>query len=729
MSLVPNVGRKKWSIRLFIICVYTILSLMGLTMIIPFMITVSGSSSNWYDNERYWPIPRFIWSENDRFMRCLAPYFNDFNAWNRQLSCALEGIPVRWSTWGAIGRDIKNADKCAEKYIKQNGEAFRVMQIRAADYSLFAMDYPLTDCVVRFDLKDKVPFLKEYYGRKYFGMQPEKAAGMSSRQLTQAGLKCLNREWNIPFESYYDINFTSEIKAPMGQQGWFPPSMTPKYKVFLDLKEAYRQQYFSPGVKNEWRSWLEKNNYAYEEDSEIFPVGVDAPAPLKKLWRGFNASVAPASPVMPYALRAEWYKYLQSDEVANALKLTGSFKISDYNRLAGTSYSNLYKTPFPIPAAFKTPIRKIWTTFVLERYPLRLTQIKVNNGLHGEYQNFLKKKIKHLRVANELFNTKVKSWNEFKFSFTPLLGEEEFERNRRNMWRNFVRMKIPAEKRILTSSEIAYQKFLMGKYGSLKKINDIYNWNLKHIEAAFPPFMDAYTVTFTHNQTAMTWYPVFGNYATVFDFLLFNANAIPVTVLLIVLTLICTLTINPLAAYALSRFNIKGHDKILLFMLATMAFPAMVSAIPAYLLMRDLGLLNTFFALVLPGAANGMAIFILKGFFDSLPSELYEAATIDGAHELQIFRIIAMPMVKPILAINALNAFIAAYAGWAWALIICQDKSMWTISVWLYQVSSSWGSMPWLVTAGFVIASIPTAIAFLSCQKMILRGIIIPSMK
>ncbi len=155
----------------------------------------------------------------------------------------------------------------------------------------------------------------------------------------------------------------------------------------------------------------------------------------------------------------------------------------------------------------------------------------------------------------------------------------------------------------------------------------------------------------------------------------------------------------------------------------------MVSAIPAYLLMRDLGMLNTFFALVLPGAANGMAIFILKGFFDSLPSELYEAATIDGAREMQIFRIVAMPMVKPILAINALNAFIAAYAGWAWALIICQDKSMWTISVWLYQISSAWGRTPWLITAGFMVASIPTAIAFLSCQKIILRGIILPSMK
>jgi len=271
--------------------------------------------------------------------------------------------------------------------------------------------------------------------------------------------------------------------------------------------------------------------------------------------------------------------------------------------------------------------------------------------------------------------------------------------------------------------------FLLKKYGSLEKINSVYGWKLNRIEEAFPPFMSAYSVTFTNNGNAMTFMPIFDNYRIVMDYLLFNGNAIWVTLLLITMTIFFSLTVNPLAAYALSRFNLRGRDNILIFMLATMAFPAMVSAIPAYLLMRDLGMLNTLWALVIPGAANGMAIFILKGFFDSLPMELFEAATIDGASEMQIFRIVAMPLVKPILAINCLNAFIAAYNGWEWALIICQDKSMWTIAVWLYQASMWWASSPWIVSAGFVLASIPTLIVFISCQKIILRGIIIPSMK
>jgi ABC-type glycerol-3-phosphate transport system permease component len=121
---------------------------------------------------------------------------------------------------------------------------------------------------------------------------------------------------------------------------------------------------------------------------------------------------------------------------------------------------------------------------------------------------------------------------------------------------------------------------------------------------------------------------------------------------------------------------------------------------------------------------------MLKGFFDSLPPELYEAATIDGAKEYQIFLIITLPLMKPILAINALTAFIAAYSGWEWALIICQKQDMWTLSVWMYQANQMWAmNYPWIVAAGFVVISIPTLLVFMFCQGIILRGIILPQMK
>ncbi len=219
------------------------------------------------------------------------------------------------------------------------------------------------------------------------------------------------------------------------------------------------------------------------------------------------------------------------------------------------------------------------------------------------------------------------------------------------------------------------------------------------------------------------------NYRLVGDYLFVRGRAFANTILLVLLSVLAALTVNPLAAYALSRFRLRQTESILLFLLATMAFPAAVTAIPGFLLIRDLGLLNTFAALVLPTVASGMSIFILKGFFDALPRELYEAAAIDGASEWTVFTRITLPMTTPILAVNALNSFIHAYASWEWAFLVCQKESHWTLAVWMYQMSQTFANQPWCVMAGFVLVSIPTALVFLLCQKIILRGIVLPSLK
>ena len=151
--------------------------------------------------------------------------------------------------------------------------------------------------------------------------------------------------------------------------------------------------------------------------------------------------------------------------------------------------------------------------------------------------------------------------------------------------------------------------------------------------------------------------------------------------------------------------------------------------IPNFLLLRELQLLNTFAALILPTLASGFGIFLLKGFFDSLPTELFESATIDGARELTIFGRIVLPLCKPVLAYQALLAFMAAYGGFMWAFLVCQDERMWTLMVWIYQYQQASASFPYMVMAGFVLASVPTLIVFLLCQRVILRGIVIPTMK
>ena len=105
-----------------------------------------------------------------------------------------------------------------------------------------------------------------------------------------------------------------------------------------------------------------------------------------------------------------------------------------------------------------------------------------------------------------------------------------------------------------------------------------------------------------------------------------------------------------------------------------------------FLMLREFGLLNSFWALILPELAHGYSIFLLKGFFASLPRELYESAQIDGAGEFRIFWQSTMRLSQPILAVIALQAFTAAYSNFMMARLLCQNENMWTLMPWLYQL-------------------------------------------
>jgi ABC-type glycerol-3-phosphate transport system permease component len=437
--------------------------------------------------------------------------------------------------------------------------------------------------------------MKANYLRLFKIRNPEKAKKMSNSELKTAALELLNTTWGLPFESFFNVNFKAELRAPMDFQSWYPPKDNKKFQDFIRLKKAYQSHMFTPGVKSKWLAYLAEHKYKYEQTSMVFPVMGDSREKLKSLWRVFKAVYAPASPTIPYALRTAWYAFLNSEEVHEMLQLPleAQFDIATYNEIAGTNYDDMKETPFPIPASALPKIQRVWRRYVQTAYPLRLTEVKDVPGKQEAFQRFLKEKIKILRVANELLQRNNTKWSQFVFPARPPQGLGAIEKNRRAVWKNFVKQ-LPVNERVITSSEIAYQKFLLAKYKSLDAVNQAYGLHLNHIEEAFPPFMQAYRKTFEQNEWAMTLYPIWGNYKVIIDYLFVNANAVPVTLVLVLLTLLCTLTINPLAAYSMSRFNLRGQDKIILFMLATMAFPAMVSAIPGYLLMRDLGLLNTF---------------------------------------------------------------------------------------------------------------------------------------
>jgi multiple sugar transport system permease protein len=235
----------------------------------------------------------------------------------------------------------------------------------------------------------------------------------------------------------------------------------------------------------------------------------------------------------------------------------------------------------------------------------------------------------------------------------------------------------------------------------------------------------AFERQFVHDQSnAIRWEFAFRNFAYVLDTVLLNGRAVWNTIFFCVLAILTQLTVNPLAAYALSRYPVKQSGQILIFLLATMAFPAEVAMIPSFLLLKDLGLLNTFAALVLPTAASGYMIFLLKGFFDSLPQELFEAGQLDGAREVTMMARIAVPLSKPVLGYLALIAFMGAYSAFIYAFLIAQDQQMWTLMVWIYQLQNL--APKSVMMAALTLAALPTLLVFLCAQNVIMRGIVLP---
>lgn len=294
-------------------------------------------------------------------------------------------------------------------------------------------------------------------------------------------------------------------------------------------------------------------------------------------------------------------------------------------------------------------------------------------------------------------------------------------------WARFVSDAIPVHSRILLSSEEAFAAFLAEKYGSTNALNSAWGTRFSSFQEPLFPVLEADFETLIRNPIAIKWELSTQNFAIVTRSLLTEGRAFFNTFAIVLLSIATSLTVNPLAAYALSRFRMRGTNKILIFLLATMALPAEVAMVPGFLLVRDLHLTDTYWALVLPAAANAFSIFLLKGFFDSLPQELYEAALIDGAGEFTLFTRITIPLSMPIIAVTLLGTTTHAYNLFMPAVMYLGNVEMWPVATKIYEINQN--SPAGIGMAALVISSIFPLLVFVFCQRIIMRGIILPSMK
>ncbi len=443
------------------------------------------------------------------------------------------------------------------------------------------------------------------------------------------------------------------------------------------------------------------------------------PLPINQALREFTKS-------RPVSER--YYLGLTGYYRVNFLQMIYTKDIAHFNETHGTSYES-WDSLFLLehfPAQGTEAEQEDWDNFV--RMILNSIWIKADDSAKPLFSEFLEKKWGTIGELNRVYQVEYASFSEVPFP----------DENSREIafadWTALIQgwtdtatgkeFKLPSESIYVDSVESRFQKYLKTSFASVAELNKECGTDFKSWKAVLPPQREFYWNNLQSRKSAARWEFCKRNVISVMEYIVLHGRGLSNTVIYCFLAILSALIINPMAAYALSRFKPPSTYKLLLFMMMTMAFPPMVTQIPVFLLLRQLNMLNSFYALILPGMANGYSIFLLKGFFDSLPQELYESAQIDGAGEFRIFWQITMSLSKPILAVIALNAFTLAYSNFMMALLICQDQNMWTIMPWLYQLQIR--STQGVVFASLVIAAIPTFIIFSLCQNIIMRGIVVP---
>lgn len=185
-----------------------------------------------------------------------------------------------------------------------------------------------------------------------------------------------------------------------------------------------------------------------------------------------------------------------------------------------------------------------------------------------------------------------------------------------------------------------------------------------------------------------------------------------------------------LAAYGFARMSFRGRDPLFAAFLLSLMFAGPVTQIPVYLLVRSLGWIDTYWALIVPGLSSAFNVFLLRQFFLSVPEELCEAARIDGAGDFRVYWKVVLPLGKTALATAGAFTFFAVWTDFFWPLLATNSMEMRTLEVGLSVFKNSYGAANWpLQMTAAVIVMAPLLVVFLFSQRFFVRGILIGGVK
>jgi len=249
------------------------------------------------------------------------------------------------------------------------------------------------------------------------------------------------------------------------------------------------------------------------------------------------------------------------------------------------------------------------------------------------------------------------------------------------------------------------------------------------------PFLWMLSASFVADGHASVYPPrffpdkvIFDQYRNLFSRLnvavnFFNSLFLSVTVTLI------SLLFNSMAGFAFAKYHFKAKNTLFKILLSSMIVPAQVTMLPLFLMLKSMGFINTYMAIIIPGMANIFGIFLIRQYVLSIPDSLIEAARIDGASDFKIYKSIILPLCKPILTTLAIFTFMGTWNDFLWPLISLTDESMYTLPVALANLMKEHTRDIELMMAGSVVTILPVLIVFMILQKYYMQGIILSGLK
>jgi multiple sugar transport system permease protein len=222
--------------------------------------------------------------------------------------------------------------------------------------------------------------------------------------------------------------------------------------------------------------------------------------------------------------------------------------------------------------------------------------------------------------------------------------------------------------------------------------------------------------------------PTLEHYRALFTRLDLGRYFLNSTIIAVAVTAI-SLVVNSMAGYAFAKLRFRGREPLFRLLSAGLVVPVQVAMLPLFLIMKELGLINSYWGVIIPTMASIFAIFLIRQYAVSIPDDLLDAARMDGAGELRIYASIVLPNIVPILATLAIWTFLTTWNDFMWPLIVLSDESRYTLPVALANLMGERALDTELMMAGSVLTVLPVLAVFLFLQRYYVQGIMAGSVK